>query len=88
MSRSPATPAAAPQRLLDQLRHAALERFGRPEPGERFAAWCRRYILFQGTRHPRELGPNDAARFFQQLIRSEKDPVAAVEQAHEALQFL
>ena len=41
---APAAPAVAPPRLLDQLRTAALSRFGRAEPGERFADWVRRYI--------------------------------------------
>jgi hypothetical protein len=53
-----ATSAATPQapRLLDQVRQMATARFGRPEPAERYMHWSRRYILFHGTRHPRELG--------------------------------
>jgi hypothetical protein len=41
-----------PPRLLDQLREAAQVRFGRPEPGERYADWSRRYILVHGQQHP------------------------------------
>jgi hypothetical protein len=35
-----------PPRLLDQLRQAALAHFGRPEPGQRFADWTRRFLDF------------------------------------------
>jgi hypothetical protein len=35
-----------PPRLLDQLQQSALARFGRPEPGQRFVEWVRRFILF------------------------------------------
>ena len=48
-------------RLLDQVRQAAMKRYGRPEAGERYADVCRRYVLFHGTRHPRELGVAAAA---------------------------
>jgi hypothetical protein len=37
-------PATQPPRLLDQVRQAALAHFGRPEPGERYADWIRRFI--------------------------------------------
>jgi hypothetical protein len=33
----------------------AQARFGRPEPGERYALWAKRLILFHGKRHPRDL---------------------------------
>jgi hypothetical protein len=62
-------------RLLDQLRQAALIRFVRPEPAERQVEWVRRYILFHGGRHPRELGRADAGRFLEHLAQSEKDPL-------------
>lgn len=80
--------ASRPLRLLDQLRDVALARFGRPEPGDRYVEWARRYILFQGERHPRELGADDVGRFFEHVAQSEKDPLRCLEQAHEALTFL
>jgi integron integrase len=84
------TPAAAPEapRLLDQVRQTALTRFGRPEPGERYAGWIRRYVLFHGTRHPRELGFAEVGRFLEHVAHTEKDPLRALEAAHEALTFL
>ena len=83
---APATP--RPPRLLDQLRHLAFDHFQRPEPGDRYADWARRFILFHGTRHPRELGPPDIARFLEHVAQTDKDPVTRLEQAREALDFL
>jgi hypothetical protein len=74
--------------LLDQLRQAALSRFARPEPGERYAEWARRFILFHGKRHPRELGLAEAGRFLEHLAQSAKDPLRCIELARESLEFL
>jgi hypothetical protein len=83
-----AAPGPEPPRLLDQLRQAAYGRFGRPEPGERYVAWARRFILFHGKRHPRELGTAEVGRFLEHLAQSDKDPLRCLEQAHESLTFL
>ncbi len=92
MSMSAPTSAASsepqPPRLLDQLRQTAFARFGRPEPGERYVHWARRYILFHGKRHPRDLAAGDVGRFLEHVALSEKDPLRCLEQAHEALTFL
>jgi integron integrase len=77
-----------PPRLLDQLRQIALAHYGRAEPGERHADWARRYILFHGKRHPRDLDTAAAAAFLDHLAKTEKDPLCAVEQAREAIAFL
>ncbi len=73
-----------PPRLLDQLRQAALAHFARPEPGQRFADWARRFILFHGKRHPRDMGIPEVARFLEHLAQTEKDPPTGLEQAREA----
>jgi hypothetical protein len=56
-----------PPRLLDQLRQAALAHFGRPEPGQRFADWARRFILFHDKRHPSTLGAAEIEPFLTDL---------------------
>jgi hypothetical protein len=75
-------------KLLDQLRASALARYGRPEPGDRFVGWVRRFILFHDKRHPCDLGIADIGRFLQHLVQSEKDPLGTLNLAGEALQFL
>jgi hypothetical protein len=48
-----------------------------------------RFVLFSAKRHPRELGKDDVARFLRHVSQTEKkDPLAFMEQAHEALSFL
>jgi integron integrase len=89
MSTSSALAGAAPApRLLDQLREAALLRFGRPAPADRYATWVRRYILFHGKRHPRDMGAGEVCKFLEHVAKSEKDPLTSLEQAREALIFL
>src|SRR5262245_31831369 len=75
---------AQPLRLVDQLRALAMSQFGRSEPGERYADWARRFILFHGKRHPRELGMTEIGGFLEHLAPSEKDPLRSREQAREA----
>ena len=75
-------------RLLDQVSLAALARFGRPEPGCRYVEWSRRFILFHGKRHPRDMGRAEVGRFLEHVAQTEKDPLGCLEAAHEALTFL
>jgi integron integrase len=77
-----------PPRLLDQLRALAAARFARDEPGERYVGWARRFIVFHGKRHPRQLGLTEIGRFLEHVAQIEKDPLRCLEQAREALAFL
>jgi hypothetical protein len=83
-------PTAPPQppRLLDQIRQFAFAHFNRPEPVDRYADWARRFILFHGKRHPRDLGAPEIAHFLDHIAQTEKDPLTRLEQAREALDFL
>jgi integron integrase len=77
-----------PPRLLDLVRQTALARFGQDGPGERIADWTRRFVLFHGKRHPRDLSPGDVQRFLEHVAQTEKDSLNRLEQAHAALSFL
>lgn len=81
-------PTTQPPRLLDQLREAALTHYGRSEPADRHVEWVRQFILFHGKRHPRDLDVEASTAFLDHVVRSEKDPLRAAEQAHEAILFL
>jgi integron integrase len=83
-------PATAPQppRLLDLVRSVARTRFGQDGPGERYAHWTRRLVLFHAKRHPRDLSPGDVGRFLEQVAQTEKDALDRLEEAHTALTFL
>jgi hypothetical protein len=47
---TPVAPSPQPPRLLEQVRQAALTRFGRAEPGERYADGIRRHGRIDGKR--------------------------------------
>jgi integron integrase len=75
-------------RLLDLLRQTA-QRRGHAEPTlAAFANWVRRYVLFHGKRHPRELGRSDVLHFLEHVARSESNPLVALSSSHAALDFL
>ncbi len=92
MAQSPAPPNSSalpspPPRLLDQLRLTARQR-GHPEQTvTAFADWGRRFILFHGKRHSRELGLPEVVGFLEAVARSEKDPVRALAAGRDALEF-
>ncbi len=83
-------PEAPPQppRLLDLVRQVAQARFGQDGPGERYAHWTRRLVLFHDKRHPRDLSPGDIGRFLEHVAHTEKDALNSLEEAHAALTFL
>lgn len=81
-------PPPQPPRLLDLVRQTARAHFGQDGPAERIAGWTRRFVLFHGTRHPRDLSPADVRTFLEHVAQTEKDPLASLEQAHAALSFL
>ncbi len=77
-----------PPRLLDRLRQAARQR-GHPEPTvAAFADWGRRFILFHGMRHPRELALTELGQFLTHVASTDKDPLRALAASREALDFL
>jgi integron integrase len=90
MTTQPAAPPAPPQppRLLDLVRQAALLRFGQDGPGDRYAHWTRRLVLFHDKRHPRDLDLAAVRRFLEHVAQTEKDPLSCLEEAHTALSFL
>jgi hypothetical protein len=67
-------PPKAP-RLRDVVRQAAHARFGRDGPGERYAHWTRRLVVFHNNRHPRDLQLGDIRRFLEYIAQTEKDPL-------------
>lgn len=88
MSTIPAPGAPQPPRLLDLVRQVARARFGQDGPGEHYADWTCRLVLFHGKRHPRELSPGDVGRFLEHVAQTEKASLDCLEHAHAALTFL
>lgn len=55
--------AAAPPRLLEQLRATIRVRHYSIRTEDVYADWARRFILFHGKRHPRDLGAAEVGAF-------------------------
>jgi hypothetical protein len=80
--------APQPPRLLDQVAQAARQRGASEPTTAQLVSWVRAFILFHGKRHPRELGLPDATRFLEHVVRTEKQPLPALETARSALELL
>src|SRR6266487_5298175 len=68
MSSSLSGPAEASKpKLLDQIRQLMRLRHYSLRTEEAYVGWIRRYILFHGKRHPRDLAESDIAGFLSSL---------------------
>ncbi|WP_295636305.1 integron integrase [uncultured Methylibium sp.] len=85
---APGAPQAAAPRLLDQLRAAVRLRHYAIRTEEAYVGWVRRFILFHGKRHPRDLGPADVEAFLSHLATERGVAAATQGQARSALLFL
>ena len=81
-------PADRPPRLLDRLRHALRLRHYSRRTEDAYVLWARRFILFHGKRHPRELGPAEVERFLTHLATQRNVSASTQNQALSALLFL
>jgi len=80
---------AAPEpRLPDRLRLEARRRHLSRRTEEAYALWTRRFVLFHGRRHPRELGAAEVAAFLTHLAVERQIAAATQNQALAALLFL
>jgi hypothetical protein len=75
-------------RLLDQLLAAASSAGHSTETANTMVDYCRRYVLFHGKRHPRELGLAEVGQYLQHIAATVKNPVQALDAARCGLDFL
>jgi integron integrase len=59
-----------------------------PRTVDAYATWVRRFVVFAGRRHPRELGPDDVRRFLSALAVEGGVSASTQNQALAALAFL
>jgi integron integrase len=77
-----------PPKLLDQLREAIRVRHYSIRTENAYCDWARRFILFHGKRHPREMAAEEVTAFLTHLA-SERNVYASTQnQAKSALLFL
>lgn len=79
--------ASAP-RLLDQIRHRARVLHYSLRTEATYVDWARRFILFHGKRHPRDMGAAEVAAFLTHLAVERHVSASTQNQAKAALLFL
>ena len=77
-----------PPRLLDLAREAIRRHHYSYRTEETYLQWMKRFILFSGKRHPRELGAAEVTTFLNDLATTRKVAAATQNQALAALLFL
>jgi len=75
-------------RLLDQVREAIRVRHYSYRTEQQYVAWIRRYILFHGRRHPRDLAGPEVESFLSHLATVRHVAAATQAQALAAVLFL
>ncbi len=78
----------AKPRLLDQVRNAVRVRHYSYRTEEQYVFWIKRYILFNGRRHPRDLGAVEVETFLSSLAVHGNVAAATQNQALAAVLFL
>ncbi len=80
--------ATAKPKLLDQVREAIRTRHYSYRTEEAYVGWIRRYILFHGKRHPREMGKEEVSAFLTALAVQRNVSASTQNQALAAILFL
>jgi len=82
------TPQPPRVRLLDGVRAACRVRHYSRRTERAYAQWVKRFVLFHGKRHPRELGSAEVSEFLSHLALSARVSASTQNQALAALVFL
>ncbi|MCX7627405.1 MAG: integron integrase [Methylophilaceae bacterium] len=75
-------------RLLDRMRAEIHLRHYSIRTEESYVDWARRYILYHGKRHPREMGAKEVRDFLSHLATERNVAASTQNQAKSALLFL
>ena len=75
-------------KLLDQVRMAIRRKHYSIRTEKSYVGWIRRFILFHGRRHPRDLGKNEITQFLNYLANEVRVTASTQNQALSALVFL
>ena len=76
-----------PPKLLERLRGAVRLRHYSPRTEQAYAGWTRRFIVFHGRRHPRDLGAPEVTAFLTHLATTGAS-ASTQNQALSAILFL
>jgi integron integrase len=81
-------PSVKPMRLMDRVREELRFRHYAYRTERTYLHWTRRYILFHGKRHPKEMGAPQIREFLSDLADKKRVAAATQNQALCALVFL
>jgi integron integrase len=84
----PARPAGSAPRLLDSVRVALQARHYSRKTEKTYVGWIRRFVLFHGKRHPRDMGATEVTRYLSSLATTGRVAASTQNQALSALLFL
>ena len=88
MDSETAPPAPTPAKLLDQVRDKIRVKHYSIRTETQYVQWIRRFILFHGKRHPKEMGAAEAEAFLTHLAVDGNVSASTQNQALSALLFL
>ncbi len=77
-----------PPRLLDQVRERLRVKHYSLRTEQTYVQWIRRFILFHGKRHPRDMGAPEVEAFLSNLATEKNVAASTQNQALSALLFL
>ena len=75
-------------KLLDQIRDKIRSKHYSLRTEQSYVDWCRRFILFHGKRHPKEMGAAEVEAFLTHLAVVGRVAASTQNQARSALLFL
>jgi integron integrase len=86
----PQSPQQPPQgkKLLDQVRDTLRTKHYSNRTEDTYVEWIRRFILFHGKRHPKDMGAPEIETFITQLAVERRVAVSTQNQALSAILFL
>ena len=86
--KEPDFPAPGKPKLLERAREILGSKYYSKRTEEVYVGWMRRFIVFHGKRHPREMGEPEVAAFLSDLTVSKDVSASTQNQALSALLFL
>ena len=78
----------SPPRLLDQVREIIRIKHYSIRTEQAYVQWIRRYILYHGKRHPKDMGATEVGAFLSSLAITAKMSASTQNQALNATLFL
>lgn len=84
----PPDPSGRKPKLLDEVREVLRANYYSTRTEEAYVAWIKRFILFHGKRHPKEMSGAEVSRFLSSLAVKGRVSPSTQNQAFSALLFL